>query len=107
MLQDKYALLAIEFAKERKQSGKDKLLNKLISDTRIQDKRKIAEGYCFWSGVLFSGKDYTGAFKLLFKSLVSYPLNKETWILAFKDLAILLFPKSIINVLKHIKRSIF
>ena len=117
-LQDKYASLAIELAKERRQSGKDKLqslnkeeidkfLDKLISDTRIQDKRKIAEGYCFWSRVLFSGKDYTGAFKLLFKSLVSYPLNKETWVLAFKDSAILLFPKSVINVLRYIKRSIF
>ena len=117
-LQDKYALLAIELAKERRQSGKDKLqslnkeeidklLDELISDTRIQDKRKIAEGYCFWSRVLFDGKDYKGAFKLLFKSFVSYPLNKETWVLAFKDLAILLFPKSIINVLKYIKRSIF
>ena len=117
-LQDKYTLLAIELAKERKQSGKDKLqslnkeevdklLDELISDTRIQDKRKIAEGYCFWSRVLFSGKDYRGAFKLLFKSFVSYPLNKETWILAIKDLAILLFPKSVIKVLRYIKRSIF
>jgi hypothetical protein len=117
-LQDKYALLAIELAKERRKSGKDKLqslnkeeidklLDELISNTRIQDKRKIAEGYCFWSRVLFNGKDYKGAFKLLFKSLVSYPLNKETWVLAFKDLAILLFPKSIINVLRNMKRSIF
>jgi glycosyltransferase involved in cell wall biosynthesis len=118
VLQDKYALLAIELAKERRQSGKDKLqslkreeidklLNELISDTRIQDKRKIAEGYCFWSRVLFGGKDYKGAFKLLFKSFISYPLNKETWVLIFKDLAILLFPKSVISVLRYIKRSIF
>jgi hypothetical protein len=118
MLQDKYASLAIELAKERRQSGKDKLqylnkeeidkfLDELISDTRIQDKRKIAEGYCFWSRVLFDGKDYKGAFKLLFKSFVSYPLNKETWVLVFKDSAILLFPKSVINVLRYIKRSIF
>jgi len=118
MFQDKYASLAIELAKERRQSGKDKLqslnkkeidklLDELISDTRIQDKRKIAEGYCFWSRVLFDGKDYKGAFKLLFKSFVRYPLNEETWILAFKDLAILLFPKSVINVLRYIKRSIF
>ena len=118
VLQDKYALLAIELAKERRQLGKDelqslnkeeidKLLDELISDTRIQDKRKIAEGYCFWSRVLFDGKDYKGAFKLLFKSFVSYPLNKETWVLAFKDLAILLFPKPIMNILRYIKRTIF
>jgi glycosyltransferase involved in cell wall biosynthesis len=117
-LQDKYALLAIELAKERKRFGKDKLqslnkdeidkfLDELISDARIQDKRKIAEGYCFWSRVLFGGKDYKGAFKLLFKSFISYPLNKETWVLVFKDLAILLFPKPIINALRYIKRSIF
>jgi len=117
-LQDKYALLAIELAKERKQSGKDKLqslnkeeidklLDELISDTRAKDRKKIAEGYYFWSRVLFGGKDYKGAFKLLFKSLASYPLNKETWVLVFKDLAILLFPKSVINVLRYIKRSIF
>ena len=118
VLQDRYALLAIELAKERRQSGKDKLqslnkveidkfLGELISDTRIQDKRKIAEGYCFWSRILFGGKDYKGAFKLIFKSFVSYPLNKETWVLFFKDLAILLFPKSVINVLRYMKRSIF
>jgi glycosyltransferase involved in cell wall biosynthesis len=117
-LQDKYALLAIEMAKERRHSGKDKLqslnkkeidkfLDELISNTKIQDKRKITEGYCFWSRVLFCGKDYKGAFKLLFKSFIIYPLNKETWLLAFKDLAILLFPKSIINVLRYMKRSIF
>ena len=116
--QDKYALLAIELAKERRQSGKDKLqslnkeeiytlLDELISNTKIQDKRKIAEGYCFWSRVLFDGKDYKGAFKLLFKSFVSYPLNKETWVLFLKDLVIFLFPKSVINILRHIKRSIF
>ena len=117
-LQDKYALLAIELAKERKKIGKDKFqslnkeeidkyLDELISDVRIQDKRKIAEGYCFWSRILFGGKDYKGAFKLLFKSFISYPLNKETWVLAFKDLAILLFPKPIMNILRYIKRTIF
>ncbi len=117
-LQDKYALLAIELAKERKKIGKDKFqslnkeeidkyLDELISDARIQDKKKIAEGYCFWSRVLFDGKDYKGAFKLLFKSLVSYPLNKETWVLVFKDLVILLFPKPIMNILRYIKRTIF
>jgi len=117
VLQDKYALLAIELAKERKRFGKDKLqslnkedvdkfLDELNSEIGIQDKRKIAGGYCFWSRVLFNGKDYKGAFKLIFKSFISYPLNKETWVLVFKDLVILLFPKSIINVLRYIKRSI-
>ena len=119
MLQDKYALLAIELAKERRQSGKDKLqslkreeINNfldsyLISKYEFPNKKEIAQNYCFWSKVLFDGKDYKGAFKLIFKSFISYPLNKETWELAFKDLAILLFPKSIINVLRYIKRSIF
>ena len=119
MLQDKYALLAIELAKERRQSGKDKLqslkreeINNfldsyLISKYEFPNKKEIAQNYCFWSKVLFNGKDYKGAFKLIFKSFISYPLNKETWVLAFKDLAILLFPKSIINVLRYIKRSIF
>jgi glycosyltransferase involved in cell wall biosynthesis len=119
MLQDKYALLAIELAKERRQSGKDKLqslkreeINNfldsyLISKYEFPNKKEIAQNYCFWSKVLFDGKDYKGAFKLIFKSFISYPLNKETWVLAFKDLAILLFPKSIINVLRYIKRSIF
>ena len=119
VLQDKYASLAIELAKERGQLGKDKLqslkreeINNfldsyLISKYKFPNKKEIAQNYCFWSKVLFDGKDYRGAFKLIFKSFISYPLNKETWILAFKDLVILLFPKSIINVLRHIKRSIF
>lgn len=118
-LQDKYTLLAIELAKEKRKLGKDELQslkreevnnfmdNYLISKYEFQNKKKIAQNYCFWSRVLFGGKDYKGAFKLLFKSLVSYPLNKETWVLVFKDLAILLFPKSVIKVLRYIKRSIF
>ena len=119
VLQDKYALLAIELAKERRQLGKDKLQslkreevnnfmdNYLISKYEFQNKKEIAQNYCFWSRVLFDGKDYKGAFKLIFKSFISYPLNKETWILAFKDLAILLFPKPIMNILRYIKRTIF
>jgi hypothetical protein len=117
-LQDKYVLLAIELAKERKRFGKDKLqslkgeevnnfLDSYLIEYKFPNKKEIAQNYCFWSKVLFGGKDYTGAFKLLLKPFVSYPLNKETWVLAFKDLAILLFPKPIINVLRYIKRSIF
>ena len=118
-LQDKYALLAVELAKERRKLGEDKLQslkreeinnymdNYLISKYEFQNKKEVAQNYCFWSRVLFNGKDYKGAFKLIFKSLISYPLNKETWILVFKDLAILLFPKPIINALRYIKRSIF
>ena len=118
-LQDKYALLAIELAKERRQSGKDKLqslkreeINKfidsyLISKSEYQSKKEIAQNYCFWGRILFNGKDYKGAFKLLFKSFVSYPLNRETWVLVFKDLAILIFPKPIMNILRYIKRTIF
>jgi glycosyltransferase involved in cell wall biosynthesis len=118
-LMDKYALLAIELAKERRQLGKDKLqiLKKeeikdfldiyLNSKSEYESKKQIAQNYYSWSRVLFVGKDYKGAFKLLFKSFVSYPLNKETWVLVFKDLAILLLPKSVINVLRYIKRSIF
>ena len=118
-LQDKYALLAIELAKERKQSGKDKLQSLereevnnfldsyLISKYKFPNKKEIAQNYCFWSKVLFDGEDYRGAFKLIFKSFISYPLNKEIWVLVFKDLAILLFPKQIINILRYIKRNIF
>ena len=118
-LQDKYALLAIELAKERRQLGKDKLqslkreeINEfmdsyLISKSGFNSKKEIAKNYCFWSRVLFGGKDYKGAFKLLFKSLVNYPLNKETWVLFFKSFLILLFPKPIMNILRYIKRNIF
>ena len=118
-LQDKYALLAIELAKERKRFGKDKLQSLkgeevnnfldsyLISKLDFQSKSDIAKNYCFWSKIFFNGKDYKSAFKLIFKSFISYPLNKETWILVFKNLVILLFPKPIINALRNIKRSIF
>ena len=118
-LQDKYSLLAIDLAKERRQSGKDKLQslkreevnnfmdNYLISEYEFQNKKEIAQNYCFWSKVLFDGKDYKGAFKLIFKSFINYPINKETWVLFFKDFVVLLFPKSIMNILRYIKRSIF
>jgi glycosyltransferase involved in cell wall biosynthesis len=118
-LMDKYALLAIELAKERRQLGKDKLqiLKKeeindfldsyLNSKSGYESKKQIAQNYCSWSRVLFGAKDYKGAFKLLLKSFVSYPLNTETWILIIKSLTILLLPKLIINILRYIKRAIF
>lgn len=119
MLQDKYASLAIELAKERKKIGQDKLqtLKKkeinnlldgyLISKSGFQSKRDIAQNYCFWSKIFFKGKDYKSAFKLLVKSLANYPLNKETWVLFFSNFLILLFPKPIINLMRYIKRNIF
>lgn len=117
--QDKYALLAIEMAKERRKFGKDKIqslkkeeINEflngyLISKSGFQRKKDIAQNYCFWSRIFFSGKDYGRAFKLLFKSFFNYPLNTKTWVLFFKNLVLLLFPKPIINILRYIKRSIF
>jgi glycosyltransferase involved in cell wall biosynthesis len=105
-LEDKYASLAIELAKERRQSGKDKLkslkkdeidklLGELISDVKIQDKRKIAEGYCFWSRVLFGGKDYKGALILSLKSFINNPLNKNICFQILKNLVFLLFPEQV------------
>ena len=118
-LQDKYAFFAIELAKERKKFGQDKLqtLKKeeinslldgyLISKSGFQNRRNIAQNYCFWSKIFFKGKDYKNAFKLLVKSFANYPLNKETWVLFFRNFFILLFPKPIVNLFRYIKRTIF
>ncbi len=118
-LQDKYALLAIELAKERKKFGQDKLqtlkkeeINSFLDDYLItksgfQSKRNISQNYCFWSKIFFKGKDYKNAFKLLTKSFANYPLNKEIWVLFFRNFLILLFPKPIMNILRYIKRNIF
>ena len=118
-LQDKYALLAIELAKERKKFGKDKLqtlkkeeINSLLNDYLItesgfQSKRNISQNYCFWSKIFYKGRDYKSAFKLIVKSLANHPLNKETWVLFFSNFLILLFPKPIINLMRYIKRNIF
>ena len=119
MFQDKYASLAIELAKERKRFGKDKLqtlkreevndfLDRyLISSSKGQNKKEIAEGYYFYGLVLLNGRDYKGALRLLTKSFIIHPLDINNWLLFFKTLMILLLPKQIINCLGVVKKFKF
>ncbi len=116
-LQDKYALLAIELAKERRQSGKDKLqslkreeidkfLDEFISKDKIQNSKEIAQNYCYWGAILLNGKDYKGALQLLSKSLFIRPLRISNLIFFLKTLTVLLLRK-IINILKSLRKSYF
>jgi len=119
MFQDKYASLAIELAKERKRFGKDKLqtlkreevndfLDRyLISSSKGQNKKEIAEGYYFYGLVLLNGRDYKGALRLLTKSFIIHPLDINNWLLFFKTLMILFLPKQIINCLGVVKNFKF
>ena len=113
--QEKYALLAIELAKERKQFGKDRLQTRsrqeidsfsdnLIQKPASQSRKEIAQSYYFWGTILLGGNDYRGALKLLLKSFISDPFG--TWVLILEDLVLLLFPKSVVNILKFVKRSL-
>ena len=117
-LQDKYALMAIEFAKERRQSGKDKLqslkkeeidnlLDELISSSEGQNKKEAAKGYFSYGLVLLNGRDYKGALKLVTKSFIIYPLDINNWLLLFKTIIVSFFPKSFIIFLKYIKQSLY
>lgn len=116
-LQDKYALLAIELAKERRQSGKDKLqslnkdevdklLDELISSSESQNKKEAAKGYFPYGLTLLNGRDYKGAINFLLKYFIVYPLDINKWFLLFKTLMILLLPKQIVNVLRTVKHSL-
>lgn len=111
--QDEYALLAQKLAKERRQFGKDRLqtLNKqeienflddLIPKPASQSRNELAQNYLHLGTILFSGKDYWGALKLLVKSFINNPLYKKTWSFILKTFILLLFPKSLINILKRI-----
>jgi len=118
-LQDKYALLAIELAKERREKGRDKLQylpdeerkkfldSYLFSSIHKNHYKEISNNYFFWSKILYQGKDYTGALKLIFKGILSNPTNIELWSYALKIFTNLIFPKPIINLLRYIKRIIF
>lgn len=112
--QDKYALLAIELAKERRQFGKDRLqtlerggIDKLLDDpllkAKARSRKENAQSYYFWGAILLGGKDYWGALKLLLKSFFGNPLCKGTWVLILEDLVLLLFPMQVVNVLRFIK----
>jgi len=112
--QDKYVLLAIELAKERRQFGNDRLqtlskqeidsfLDDFIPNPVSQSRKENAQSYNFWIAILFSGKDYRGALKLLLKSFILNPFYMMTWILIFKSLMLILLPGSLINVLRFIK----
>lgn len=115
--QDKYALFAIELAKERRQFGKDRLqtlereeIDKLLDDSllkaKARNRKEKAQSYYFWGTILLGGKDYRDALKLLLKSFISNPLHKGTWVLILEDLVLLLFPKPVVNVLRFIKQSL-
>ena len=115
--QDKYATVAIELAKERRQFGKDrlqifkeggneKILNDLPLKTKSQSRMEIAQSYYFWGIKLLDGNDFRGALKFLSKSLIGNPLHKGTWVLILEVLVLLLFPKPVIKVLRFIKQSL-
>ena len=116
--QAKYGSLAIKLAKERKQFGKDRIqlfeekgnkkniLNDLPLENDFKNRVEIAQGHNFWGKILLDGKDYKGALKLLLKSFINNPLNKDTWRLILKDLMFLLFPKPLINILRFLKSSL-
>jgi hypothetical protein len=113
--QDKYALLAIELAKERRQVGKDRhqtderaeikeFIDYSSSTTANAESRKEkAQSYYFWGTTLLGGEDYRSALKLLFKSFICNPLHTSTWILILEALVHLIFPRSVINVLRYMK----
>jgi glycosyltransferase involved in cell wall biosynthesis len=112
--QDKYALLAIELAKERRQFGKDRLhtlskqeidsfLDNFISKSVFQSRKEIAQSYYFGGTILLGGKDYRGALKLLLKSFISNPLCKGTGVLILEVLVLLLFPEPVVTVLRFVK----
>ena len=107
-IQDKYTLLAIELAKERRQFGKDRFqslarekTDKLLDDLfpKTQSRKEIAKSYYFWCRTLFSGKDYQDALKLLLKSFISDPM--ALWILILRDM--ILLPKYRIRLLSFVK----
>lgn len=116
-LQDKYALLAIELAKERRKLGKDKLqylkkeeidklLNELFSSDERQNKKETAKGYFSYGLFLLNRRDYKGSLKLLLKSFIIHPLCIKKLNSLLKTLIILLLPVRIIKLLKILKRSI-
>jgi len=110
--------LPIELAKERRQSGKDKLqslkreevdkfLDELISSNKGQNKKEAAKGYFSCGLVLLNGRDCKGALKFLLKSFIIYPFSINNWNSLFKTIIVLFFPKSFIIFLKYIKQSLF
>jgi len=118
ILQDKYALLAIELAKERKRFGKDKLqslekeeidkvLGELILSSKSLNKKETTKGYFSYGLVLLNGRDYGGALKLLTKSFIIHAFGINKWLLLFKTIIILLFPKPFVIFLKYIKQSLY
>ena len=112
--QDKYSLLAIELAKERRQFGKDRLqtseregIDALLEDSLLKSKalsrKETAQSYYFWGVILLGGNDYRGALKLLLQSFINNPLYKSTWVLILEDLVLLLLPKPMVNTLRFVK----
>lgn len=117
-LQDKYALLAIELAKERKQLGKDKLqslkqeeidkfVEESISSGESQNNEEGNNGYFYYGIILLNGRDYKGALKLLLIAFIIQPLCINNWFLLLKTILILLLPRQIVNCLRIVKNYKF
>lgn len=115
--QDKYALLAIELAKERRRFGKDrlqtlkeaengKIFNDLLLKTSSQNRKEIAKNYYLGGTILLAGNDYKGALELLLKSFLNNPLHTGTCVLIVEDLIHLIFPPPLVNILKFVKQSL-
>ncbi len=112
--QSKYASLAVELAKERRQFGKDKLqkatreeIGNVLADwlpkVKAGKRKEIAQGHYYWAVVFYGAEDYWGALKPLWKSFINNPCCRHTWFLFFKTSLHLSFPKPVIATLKFIK----
>jgi glycosyltransferase involved in cell wall biosynthesis len=112
---DRWTKLVQELAEERRQSGKDRLqnlkegenqksLNDLLPKAKAISRKDDAKNYYHWGIILFRGKDYQGASKLVLKSFISNPLGP--WVLIIEDFVLLFCPEPVVNVLRFLRQAL-
>lgn len=111
VLQDRYAALAVELARQRRREGRDSLQTggnaADVLDSRTSrgeiSRKEIGRSYYLWGRDLYNGRRYRESLKFLLLSLLRQPFSGPSWSLLVKDLVLWLFPESLTHRLKRIK----
>lgn len=107
--QDRYAELAKELARERKQFGKDSLqtsnkekIENILSNITSKTRNELTNGYYSWGRWLYLSGNYTSALKFLIRLFPHNLFNKRIWLLILKSIIKLIIPK---KILVHLEKK--
>ncbi|NIO15991.1 MAG: glycosyltransferase [Deltaproteobacteria bacterium] len=124
-IQDEYASMAVELARERRKFGRDRLqimdecgdgvsLVDVLKNIHCKDRKNSIRGYSYWGDIMLEKENYNIALNLFWRAFIRDPFDRNArqgiWKvsrLSLINVIVTHFPEPIVNMLKMVKRAIF